>query len=173
MRLDRRFYERDVLLVAPGLIGKYLILNDAHVKHEFMITEVEAYQGIEDQASHARFGKTSRNSVMFGHGGVLYMYFIYGMYWMLNIVTGAENTPQAILIRGIEGYNGPGKLTRLLKIDRSFNGEDLVTSERIWIEDRHITPAFIQTPRIGINYATEPWKSQPWRYVMVPPPQKT
>ena len=83
---------------------------------------------------------------------------------MLNVVTGKENIPQAILIRGVENYNGPGKLTKSFGIDRSFYGEDLMISERIWFEDDGISPAFKTGPRIGINYAGEYWKTRPWRY---------
>jgi DNA-3-methyladenine glycosylase len=171
MRLERSFYERDVLIVAPELISKRLIISTFAGTSSYLITEVEAYRGTEDEASHARFGKTSRNSVMFDSGGLLYVYLIYGMYWMLNIVTGISGQAQAALIRGVSDINGPGRVTRQLGIERSFYGEDLVTSERIWIEDHPIVKDIVQLPRIGINYAGEPWKSQPWRYIMVRPPQ--
>jgi len=171
MRLDRSFYERDVLIVAPELIGKRMIRNTPAGNPSYLITEVEAYRGTEDEASHARFGKTSRNAVMFDTGGLLYVYLIYGMYWMLNIVTGKRGQAQAVLIRGVSDISGPGRIARTLGIDRSFYGEDLVSSERIWIEDHSNIPEYVQQPRIGINYAGEPWKSQPWRYIMVPPSQ--
>lgn len=170
MRLTADFYHRDVLHVAPELIGKILVCRNNLARY-YSITEVEAYRGLEDQASHARFGKTSRNAVMFHRGGVVYVYLIYGMYWMLNVVTGPENLPQAILIRGLEGIDGPGKLTRALGIDGSFYGEDLETSGRIWIEDGPDTPTILQTPRQGIDYAGEPWKSKPWRFIRAPQPQ--
>ena len=171
MRLDKSFYERDVLLVAPDLIGKKLMRYSEEGIISYTITEVEAYNGKEDEASHARFGKTQRNAVMFENGGLIYMYFIYGMYWMVNIVTGIPGQPQAILIRGLEGISGPGKVTRHLQLDKSFNGEDLGISERIWIEEGKAGHAIIQLPRIGINYASEPWKSKPWRYIMAPGPK--
>lgn len=163
------FYERDVLTVAPELLGKAITRSTPSGRSSFIITEVEAYAGLEDQASHARFGKTLRNSVMFDDGGILYVYFIYGMYWMMNIVTGRKGQPQAILIRGAGNINGPGRVARMLQIDKSFNGESLVNSERIWIEDHQLTPEIIQKPRYGINYAGEPWKSIPWRFMMVRP----
>src|SRR5512133_567418 len=171
MRLGRSFYERDVLDVAPDLIGKMLLKNTHEGCLGYMITEVEAYRGSEDEASHARFGKTSRNAIMFSGGGRIYMYFIYGMYWMLNIVTGTEGNPQAVLLRGIQGYNGPGKVTRALGIDKSYYGIDLVKSDQLWIEDHHIETSVLQKPRVGIGYASEPWKSNPWRYLMAQPPQ--
>lgn len=95
------------------------------------------------------------------------MYLIYGMYWMLNFVTGGEGQPQAILLRGIEGLEGPGKLTRALDIDKSFYAEDLTVSDRIWIEAvAGIQPVFAQKTRCGIDYAGEPWKSMPWRFIL-------
>jgi DNA-3-methyladenine glycosylase len=171
MRLGRSFFDRDVLLVAPDLVGKTLVRNCNNTLKHFMITEVEAYRGTEDEASHARFGQTARNGIMFGQGGMVYVYLIYGIYWMLNFVTGSEGQPQAVLIRGIEGYSGPGKLSRALDIDKSFYGEDLTASGRIWIEDHAEKQEIIQKPRYGIGYAGEPWKSMPWRYIRVRPPQ--
>jgi DNA-3-methyladenine glycosylase len=171
MRLYDNFFERDVLEVAPELIGKIIVLRRDFENLSFVITEVEAYRGTEDQASHARFGKTSRNAIMFESGGRIYVYFIYGMYWMINIVTGIRGQPQAVLIRGIDGIKGPGKVARTLGIDKSFYGENLTGSDRIWIEDSGLQPAIVQQPRYGINYAGEPWKSMPWRYIMAPPSQ--
>lgn len=101
---------------------------------------------------------------MFHEGGHVFMYLIYGMYWMLNIVTGLVDVPQAVLIRGIEGYDGPGKAGRALGLDKSFYGEDLTTSDRIWIEDAPKITAQFTTPRIGIDYAGEPWVSKHWRW---------
>ncbi len=173
MRLDRNFFCRDALTVAPDLVGKALVRKDKERIFSHTITEVEAYLGIDDQASHARFGKTARNAIMFDQGGLVYVYLIYGMYWMLNIVTGEQHQPQAILIRGITGYEGPGKITRALNIDQTFYGENLAISERIWIENRDLKPVITRVPRFGIDYAREPWKSMPWRYIMVPPPQKS
>jgi len=166
-RLDRAFYCRDVLTVTPELIGKTLVRNDAGSFLHYTIMEAEAYRGEEDQASHARFGRTSRSEIMYGRGGVLYIYLIYGIHWMLNIVTGTDDMPQAILIRGLKGLSGPGVLTRGLGIDKSFHGEDLIQSNRIWIENNPEKPAIIQKPRVGIQYAGDPWKSQPWRFIAV------
>jgi DNA-3-methyladenine glycosylase len=166
MRLDREFYNRDVLLVAPELIGKKLVRNIKGQIDYYPIIEVEAYHGEEDKASHARFGKTSRNSIMYSTGGLVYVYLIYGMYWMLNIVTGDKDSAQAVLIRGLQGFEGPGKVTKALGIDKTFYGEDLVYSDRIWIETHLENPSIIHQPRIGIDYACEPWKSVAWRYIL-------
>jgi DNA-3-methyladenine glycosylase len=166
--LHRDFYLRDVLEVAPELIGKFLILkNPGSPEQRFMITEVEAYRGREDKACHASKGRTSRTEVMFHEGGMIYVYFVYGIYWMLNIVTGKTDDPQAVLIRGVEGIAGPGRVTRELGIDGSYYGEDLTLSGRIRIADGGLTPPFVTKPRVGIDYADEPWKSKYWRY-MVP-----
>jgi DNA-3-methyladenine glycosylase len=167
VRLSKDFYTRDVLDVAPDLPGKILAikLEDGLLKR-FKITEVEAYRGSEDRACHAFKGRTPRTEIMYHEGGRLYIYFIYGMYWMLNIVTGGNNMPQAVLIRGVEGYPGPGKLTKSLGIDKSFYGEDLVLSERIWVENTGSEHEVKNGPRIGIDYAGEYWKSRPWRYYL-------
>ena len=165
IRMSRNFFIRDVLLVAPGLIGKTLVTRSANNSYSrFIITETEAYRGVEDKACHACRGKTARTEVMFQQGGKVYVYFVYGMYWMLNFVTGEENNPQAVLIRGTDKYNGPGKLTRALGIDKSFYGEDLTSSDRIWIEDTGFITKVKTGRRIGIDYAGEPWKSKLWRY---------
>ncbi|MBI5009464.1 MAG: DNA-3-methyladenine glycosylase [Bacteroidia bacterium] len=140
------------------------VRNSDQGYYRYNLTEVEAYRGTEDKACHASKGKTLRTSVMFGNGGHLYIYLIYGMYWMLNIVTGTVGDPQAVLIRSIGDICGPGRLTRKLAIDRSFYGEDLVTSERIWLEDTGFKPRFKTGPRIRIDYAGDYWKSVPWRY---------
>jgi DNA-3-methyladenine glycosylase len=168
MRLNSDFYTQDVLTVAPALLGKVLVkqMPDGSLIKS-IITETEAYKGIDDKGCHASKGKTERNKVMFEQGGLVYVYLIYGMYWMLNVVTGEKENPQAVLIRGVEGFNGPGKLTKLLKIDKSFYGESLLLSDRIWIEDHQIKPDYITTPRIGIDYAGEYWKNVPWRYVKI------
>lgn len=165
MKLQREFYIRDVLDVAPEIIGKTMVIRMPDGTYgRYKVTEVEAYRGIEDRACHAFRGKTSRTQIMFNDGGRLYIYLIYGMYWMLNIVTGEENNPQAVLVRGVETLSGPGKLTKALGIDKSFYGEDLITSERIWFEASGIKPVVKTSPRIGIDYAGEYWASKPWRF---------
>jgi DNA-3-methyladenine glycosylase len=166
-RLSREFYIRDVLAAAPEVPGKYLVikLSDGSLGR-YKITEAEAYRGTEDRACHAFKGRTGRTEIMYHEGGRLYIYLIYGMYWMLNIVTGEMNNPQAILIRGVEEFPGPGKLTKFLGIDKSYYGEDLVTSDRIWLEDPGMNFSIKCGPRIGIGYAGEYWESRPWRYYL-------
>jgi DNA-3-methyladenine glycosylase len=167
-KLLEDFYTRDVLEVAPELLGKSIVRCECGERKEYMITETEAYRGTEDLASHASKGRTRRNPVMFDSGGKMYVYLIYGMHWMLNIVTSLQGNPQAVLIRGITDYDGPGKLARELGIDKTFYGEDLCSSKRIWLEDNGITADYYSTPRIGIDYAGDIWKNKPWRFVMKP-----
>ncbi|MFZ0280070.1 MAG: DNA-3-methyladenine glycosylase [Bacteroidales bacterium] len=165
-RIARDFFTRDVLVVAPALLSKTLAIRFDDIIRRFTITETEAYRGEEDKACHAWKGRTPRTEIMYHEGGRLYIYLVYGMHWMLNIVTGEENNPQAVLIRGIENCKGPGRVTKVLGIDRTFYGEDLTVSDRIWLEGSGI-PAGIQTgSRIGIDYAGEYWKSRPWRYFL-------
>ena len=162
---DETFFKRDVLEVAPNLLGKYLVRCYPNGSIErFRIVETEAYRGTEDLACHASKGRTKRTEVMFHSGGKLYVYLIYGMYYMLNIVTGNEDEPQAVLIRGVEGISGPGRVTKRLQIDAGFNGE-AIPSERLWIEDSGEKPCYVSTPRIGIGYAGA-WKDKPWRFVV-------
>lgn len=165
--LSKEFYLRDVLEVAPDLLGKKLVRNfgNGDIRY-YLISEVEAYRGTEDLACHASKGRTPRTETMFLEGGLIYVYLIYGMYWLLNIVTGEEGDASAVLIRGFSGISGPGRIGKILRLDRSFYGEDLTISDKIWLENGIINPEFIQTPRIGIHYSGEPWISKPWRYVL-------
>jgi DNA-3-methyladenine glycosylase len=164
-RLGIDFFNRDVLEVAPELIGKSLIrCFDPNNKQDFIITEVEAYRGGDDLACHASKGRTARTEVMFQHGGLVYVYLIYGMYWMLNFVTGERDNPQAVLIRGLAGCYGPGRLTKKLSITKDFYGEDLSSSKRIWVEDSNHTPILKTATRIGVDYAGKEWTTKLWRF---------
>jgi DNA-3-methyladenine glycosylase len=171
--LKHHFYVRDTLSVAGALLGKKLVRKIRGNLLSGLICETEAYLGSLDSASHAFKGKTPRNAVMFGRAGVAYVYFIYGMHYMLNVVTEAEECACAILIRaivpldGIEHMqryrgrtgkdlaNGPAKLCRALAIDKSLNKWDLTAGEKLWLEDRPPIPErFIKKgARIGIEYA--------------------
>ncbi len=164
-RLPNNFFQHDVLQVAPELLGKMLVrrFSDGTEK-QYAITEVEAYRGTEDLACHAAKGRTPRTEVMFAEGGRVYVYFIYGMYWLLNFVTSTENNPQAALIRGIEGFSGPGRVGKELQLDKSFYGENLETSDRLWIEDAPTVTSYQIGARIGVGYAGEEWAGKPWRF---------
>lgn len=167
-RISSEFFKRDVLEVAPALLGKLLVrqFNDGRTMAS-RITEVEAYRGKDDLACHASKGRTQRTEIMFGPGGKVYVYLVYGMHWMLNFVTGEQDIPQAVLLRGVESVSGPGRLSREFGITGEFYGEDLVDSKRIWLEDFEDPDEVIATSRIGIDYAGEYWASRPWRYLAV------
>jgi len=165
--LGKNFFNRDTKLVAQELIGKYLVRKVNGKIISAMITETEAYDGFQDKASHAHKGQTPRTSIMFGHPGHFYVYLCYGMYYMLNISTREHGYPAAVLIRGVEGANGPGKLTKLLKIDRKLNGSEVAKSSGLWLEDRGVKGLKItKTPRIGVNYAGPVWTAKKWRFVL-------
>ena len=165
-RLPESFFTRDAVTVARLLLGKTLVRQWENGEiSRYIITETEAYLGEEDMACHASKGRTPRTEVMYHSGGVVYVYLIYGMYWMLNVVTGEENHAQAVLIRGIDAIKGSGKTGRELKIDKSFYGESLLTSARLWIEDAPEINDFTTAPRVGFDYAGEIWKNKPWRFI--------
>ena len=166
-RLNYDFYKQDALTVAQRLLGKILVRRwEDGSETRYVITETEAYLGEEDLACHASKGRTKRTEVMYSEGGLVYVYLIYGMYWMLNVVTGTNNDPQAVLIRGIDKITGSGKVGRELKLDKSYYGESLMVSNRIWIENAPDISDFISAPRIGIDYAGEIWKEKPWRFIL-------
>ena len=166
-RLSNNFYKQDALTVAQRLLGKILVRRwEDGTESRHNITETEAYLGEEDLACHASKGRTKRTEVMYSEGGHVYVYLIYGMYWMLNVVTGIEDNPQAVLIRGIDTIVGSGKVGRELKMDKSFYGENMEDSDLIWIEDAPDSPNFKTAPRVGIDYAGDEWKDKPWRFIL-------
>ena len=165
--LKKDFFIRDVLDVAPDLIGKILIrkFDDGTIK-KYIITETEAYRGEEDLACHASKGRTKRTDVMYQNGGIIYVYLIYGMYWMLNFVCQKENIPQAVLIRGLDLINGPGKVGRELKLNKEFNYKQLTIENNLCIADSNKKYKITTKPRVGIDYAGEIWKNKPWRFIL-------
>ena len=193
MRLNRKFYEQPTLKVAKDLLGKYLVRVWCGKKIVGKIVETEAYIGPEDKASHAIGGKiTKRNLAEYLPGGHIYIYLVYGMYWQFNISTRGEGKPECVLIRAVEPItriknydlrfknikklaNGPGKLCKYFKFDKSFYGEDMCKSKRIWLEKREgtIPRKMIKSgPRVGIDYAGSYWAKKPWRFWINPAPFK-
>ncbi len=166
--LGEEFFARDGTRVARELLGAYLCVERDGKIERRMITETESYHGRDDKASHASRGKTARNSVMFGPPGHWYVYLIYGMYEMLNIVTGKDGEPSAVLIRGVEGLSGPGKLTTRLRITRAVNGKAACPEAGVWMEARDVAPGprrILATPRVGVSYAGE-WAEKKLRFVL-------
>jgi len=167
--LTRAFFNRPTLKVAEELIGKFLVRKIGRKEVASMIVETEAYDGPLDLACQARSGKTKRNFPMFEEAGTIYVYFTYGMHWMLNLVTGEKEYPAAVLIRGLADVSGPGRLTKKLKIDKRLNTKKLGKKSGLWVEDRgvKIKKSDIQkTPRIGVSYAGELAK-KPYRFILV------
>jgi DNA-3-methyladenine glycosylase len=178
-RLERDFYERPTLEVARDLLGKVFVNQGDGVRLSGRIVEVEAYIGENDPACHARFGPTDRNRVMYGPGGHVYIYFIYGMYNMLNFVTEKAGKPAAVLIRALEpidgieimkairGFdnktdltNGPGKLCQAFSLKTSHTGTDL-TGDSLYVEEYDCYPVeVVASPRIGIRNGTD----RRWRF---------
>lgn len=159
-KLPYEFYRRPCPEVARDLVGKVLVHGDLRLR----ITETECYCGEADTACHAHKGRTQRTEVMYGPAGTIYIYLCYGMHWMLNIVTGEENQPEAVLIRACEGkYNGPGKLTKALGITGQLN-RNSVLGEELWVEDDGFSCGIRALPRVGIGYASEEDRSKLWRF---------
>jgi DNA-3-methyladenine glycosylase len=174
-KLNRQFYTGPTLKVAKNLLGKYIVRKIGRRKLSGKIIETEAYIGPKDKASHAYGGKiTPRNKAEYFIGGHIYIYLVYGMYWQLNISTNKEGRPECVLIRALDSNlknlaNGPGKLCHYLKLDKSFYGEDLTKSKRIWLEDRGVKikdSQIIATKRIGIDYAGPYWANKKWRLLL-------
>jgi len=163
---------RKTVALARGLLGKILARRQADgsvTRHR--ITEVEAYDGECDRACHASKGRTRRTEVMYQPGGVWYVYLCYGTHEMLNLVTGPANYPAAVLIRGVEGITGPGRLTKRLQIDRRYNGQVSARGTGLWLEDDglKVAPRWVRRgPRVGVDYAGPVWSKKPWRFQLVP-----
>lgn len=186
--LPESFYLAEVTAVARRLLGKRLVRLFEGRRVSGIICETEAYDGEADLACHARSGKTRRNAVMYGAAGRAYIYFTYGMHWCLNAVCGEQGYPAAVLIRAIEPEDGveviasrrpgvkrahwcdgPAKLCKSLAIDGPLNGTSLIDPHGpIMVEEGYpvVEEAITTSPRVGIRYAPEPWRSIPWRYTI-------
>ncbi|MEK7565476.1 MAG: DNA-3-methyladenine glycosylase [Patescibacteria group bacterium] len=158
--LPREFYARKTVKVAKELLGKYLVYKNK----AWIITETEAYCGMKDKACHASWRKRASCEHLWGRPGHLYVYLTYGIHYMLNIVTEKNNYPAAVLIRGVDKINGPGRLTKFLKINKSFDGMDITCGD-FFIAGSGQKPKSIATPRIGVAYAGV-WAKKLWRFVV-------
>ncbi len=175
-KLPRSFFRQSAVELAPALIGKILVRRIHGNTFQARIVETEAYLGPDDLASHASKGRTPRTEVLFGPAGRAYVYLIYGLYEMLNVVASEPGDAQAVLIRAarpLDGWkadrclpdlSGPGRLTRALKITRAENGLDLTGGQLYFLDDPAYHARVVSTKRIGINYAGE-WKDAPLRFL--------
>jgi DNA-3-methyladenine glycosylase len=155
---------------AKWLLGKFLVRRrEDGTEDARMITEVEAYDGESDLACHARAGRTARTAPLYEAGGIWYVYLCYGIHEMLNLVVGPKDWPAAVLIRGVEGLHGPGRVTKTLGINRRLNTSPAAPQTGLWLEDREVKLARSRiqaTPRIGVDYAGIIWSKKPWRFVV-------
>lgn len=161
------FQGKDTVALARSLLGKVLVRTTAGGRVERVICEVEAYDSERDLACHASKGRTKRTEVMYRAGGVWYVYLCYGMHEMLNLVTGPADYPAAVLIRGVEGIVGPGRLTKRLAIDRALNAVAAHPQHGLHLEDHGIVvprPFIEAGPRVGVGYAGPIWAAKPWRF---------
>lgn len=176
-RLDRSFYSRPALELAPALLGMRLVHRVEDFQLAGIILETEAYDGEQDQACHAKAGRTPRTEVMYRLPGTAYVYFTYGMHWLFNVVCAEEGYPAAVLVRALQmaewageeppRAGGPALLTRALGIGRAQNGLDLCDPQgELWIEPGEAVESgrIMRKPRVGINTVPEPWKSLEWNF---------
>ena len=164
--IEREFFERDALVVAPELVGCRIVrvppTGEARI---LTITETEAYMGESDTACHARHGRTKRNAPLYMRGGVFYVYLCYGVHWLLNAITGEEDRPQGVLIRACEGYPGPGRLTKALDISGDFTAKVVDECPELWFAARERDFSIGTAERVGIGFASPEDQARPWRFV--------
>ena len=159
-RLTYDFFHRPCLEVARDLVGKILVHNGVRLR----ISETEAYCGEADTACHAHKGRTKRTEVMYADAGTIYIYLCYGMHWLLNIVTGEKDQPEAVLIRACAEAPGPGRLTKKLGITGALNAKSVVDSGELWIEDDGFRCEIALDKRVGIAYASQEDQDRLWRF---------
>ena len=162
-RLDYAFFHRPCLTVAEELVGKVLV----HEGKMLRISETEAYCGEADTACHAHKGRTKRTEVMYGEAGTAYVYLCYGVHWLLNVVTGEREEPEAVLIRACVEAPGPGRLTKKLGITGQWNGKSMVDSGGLWIGDDGFSCGVAADTRVGIGYASQEDQQRLWRFKMI------
>ncbi len=163
-RLEYNFFHRECLEVAKDLVGKCLVRVLDGQQIVFRISETEAYCGEQDTACHAHKGRTKRTEVLYAPAGAVYIYLCYGIHWLLNIVTGEDGAPQAVLIRACAEADGPGKLTKKLQITGRLNRSSVLTSDELWIGDDGSRFEILPDKRVGIGYASEADQARLWRF---------
>ncbi|MFA5561567.1 MAG: DNA-3-methyladenine glycosylase [Eubacteriales bacterium] len=169
MILPHDFYRRHAPELAPALLGKFLCVRGADGQtRRARITETECYFGEGDTACHARAGKTPRTKPLYESGGIAYVYLCYGIHCLLNVVAGEADFPEAVLLRGVEGARGPGRLTRAMGVDLSDNGASFTEGGRLWVEDDGTRYRYTTAPRVGIDYASAEDRARLWRFIIGP-----
>jgi len=163
-RLDYSFFNRDCLEVARDLVGKVLVHRTAEGLRRLRISETEAYCGENDTACHVHKGRTPRTEIFYRPAGTVYVYLCYGMHWLMNIVTGDENDPQAVLIRACFDAPGPGKLTKALGITGVWNGKSILDRDDLWVEDDGFRCHILTDKRVGIGFASQEDQDRLWRF---------
>ena len=161
-RLSYAFFHRPCLEVARDLVGKLLIHNGQALR----ISETEAYCSEADTACHAHKGRTKRTEVMYAEAGTVYIYLCYGMHWMLNLVTGEKDHPEAVLIRACLEVPGPGRLTKKLGITGQLSNSSVVSSDVLWIADDGFRCDIVTGKRVGIGYASQEDQDRLWRFLI-------
>ena len=164
-RLDYDFYHRPCMQVAEDLVGKVLVHKTTAGELRLRISETECYCGEADTACHAHKGRTKRTEVLYAKAGTIYVYLCYGMHWLLNIVTGEEEAPEAVLIRACVEADGPGKLTKALQITGELNRGSIL-GDTLWVEDDGLVCSVRTDRRVGIGYASQEDQNLPWRFIM-------
>ena len=170
MKLLSPFFEQDGESLAHALVGKVLVRRFRGRELRARLVETEAYLGPADLASHSSKGRTARTEVMFGPAGRAYVYFIYGMYWMLNVVGGRTGEAHAVLIRAAEpldgwgaNLSGPARLAREFRITAADNGLDLTGDKLFLLDNPSDRPRVLRDKRVGVDYALH-WKDEPLRF---------
>jgi len=164
--LSKDYFLRPATELAPELLGKLLCRKIENEVIKLRILETECYFGEEDTACHAHKGRTTRTDIMYEAGGNAYVYLCYGIHSLLNITTGEDGHPEAVLIRAVEGAIGPGRLTKRLLIDRALNRLPLCEESGLWLEDDGTCPEYTAAPRVGIDYASDEDRARLWRFIL-------
>lgn len=165
MRLNTSLFSLPATELAPLLLGKLLCRRTDNGILRYRILETECYYGEQDSACHAHRGKTPRNAPLYLRGGYSYVYLCYGIHNLLNVVSGSEGHPEAVLICGVDGFIGPGRLTKAMSIDRTLSAIDLTCSDELWIEDDGVIIPYHTDRRVGIDYADPIDRDHPWRFI--------
>lgn len=175
-KLRQDFFAQSAETVAKQLLGAIMVRRVGDTMRRARIVETEAYIGTHDLASHASKGRTLRTEVMFGPPARAYVYFIYGMHWMLNVVTGAEGDAEAVLIRSAEPLDGwevdltgPARLAKAFGITAAENGKDVTGDDIQFIADPAYKPRILRAKRVGVDYARR-WKDRLLRFIDVKNP---